>query len=293
MTPSVSVVLPAYNAARFLKDALESVFRQSHPADEVLVVDDGSTDETGRLAQAFRGVHCIHQANSGVAAARNRGLQEARGQFIAFLDADDVWCVDKLAVQAPDLRRDRLSYSARTETDERLQATRVVQSERRFPLLEGLLFHGNVVGTPSSVIAPRDVLLEAGGFDVRLSMCADWDLWIRLATQLSSGYSERPLVLYRIHGDSMSTNLKRYESDSEYMLGKAFGLALPAHLAARQSEAESRMWEVLGGCYWNQGAIGDALRCALRSVQRRPTRLAALTVSAPFRIARRAFRKSR
>lgn len=293
MTPAISVVIPAYNVERFLKEALGSVLGQSVKPMEVLVIDDGSTDDTGRLAEAMGGVRCIHQSNTGVSSARNRGIQEAKGHFIAFLDADDAWEVDKIAIQAQDLREDGFAYSARTETNERLDPLRVVQSDRSVPVLEGLLFHGNVVGTPSSVIAPRAALLEAGGFDPNLSMCADWDMWIRLATRLSNQYSEKPLVRYRIHGESMSTNVKRYESDSIYMLKKAFALALPAGMMVRRNEAESRMWEVLAGCYWDQGAVGDAFRCTLRSIQRRPSRIVRLATSVPYRGLRRALGQSR
>lgn len=293
MTPSISVVIPAYNAGNFLKDALDSVGRQSQAAMEVLVVNDGSTDETGRIAESATGVRCIHQPNSGVSAARNRGTEEAKGQFIAFLDADDVWDGEKLAMQAARLRRDSFAYSARIETNERLDTIRVVQSNLRVPLLEGLLFHGNVVGTPSSVVAPRAAILEAGGFDVNLSMCADWDLWIRLARRLAGAYIEKPLVLYRVHGESMSANVRRYETDAMYMLAKAFGLSLPGSLEARRGEAESRMWEVLAGCYWDQHAISDAFRCTAQSIRRRPSRFASLAVSVPHRLLRRIMAGSR
>jgi glycosyltransferase involved in cell wall biosynthesis len=293
MSASVSVVIPAYNAAAFLKDALDSALRQSFPPLEILVVDDGSTDQTGQIAASVPGVHCFFQANAGVSAARNRGIREAKGQFVALLDADDVWEINKLAVQVDGLRDNQFAYSARSETNERLEPVRVVQSDRRVSLLEALLFRGNVVGTPSSVIAPRKALLEAGGFDSNLSMCADWDMWIRLALRLSSQYSERPLVQYRVRGDSMSTDLGTYESDSVYMLKKAFGMDLPAALMARRREAESRMWEVLAGGYWNQGAFGDAFRCTVKSIGRRPSRLAALAVSVPYRMARRALGSAR
>jgi len=269
------------------------VVGQSHAPTEVLVVDDGSTDDTRRLAESTAGVRCIHQSNAGVSAARNRGTQEAKGQFIAFLDADDVWDAEKLAIQSGGLRQDHFSHSARIETNEELDPIRVVQSDRSVPVLEGLLFHGNVVGTPSSVIAPRGALLEVGGFDRNLSMCADWDMWIRLATRLSSQYSEKPLVQYRIHGDSMSHNVKRYESDSVWMLGKAFGLALPAELMARRREAESRMWEVLAGCYWDQHSVAAAFRCSFESIRRRPSRMASLAASVPYRMLRRAVGQSK
>lgn len=288
MSASVSVVIPAYNAEPFLRDALGSVLRQTLPPLEILVIDDGSRDDTGRVATSVEGVRCIRQTNAGVSVARNRGIQEARGDFVALLDADDVWAPEKLSVQLEALRADQFAFSARTETDEHLQPLRLVRGGFRGSLLEGLLFHGNVVGTPSSVVAPRQALLDAGGFDPRLSMCADWDMWIRLATRLSGVYSDDSLVLYRVHGSSMSTNLRVYESDSRYMLAKAFELPLPDEIKARRTEATARMWEVLAACYWEQGAIADAFRCASRSIQTQPSRLASLAFSVPYRMARRA-----
>lgn len=288
MSASISVVIPAYNAERFLRDAVESAVRQTLPPLEILVVDDGSSDDTGRLAASVPGVRCIRQSNAGVSAARNRGLEEARGKFVALLDADDVWMPEKLAVQLTGLRDDQFAFSARTETDELLKPLRITRGGFQGPLLEGLLFHGNVVGTPSSVVAPRRALLDAGGFDPRLSMCADWDMWIRLATRLSGTYSDESLVLYRVHDGSMSTNLRIYESDSRYMLARAFELPLPAKIMARRSEAVARMWEVLAACYWGQGAVWDAFRCARRSIQTQPSRLASLAFSVPYRMARRA-----
>lgn len=287
MTASVSVVIPAYNAERFLRDALASVLRQTLPPLEILVVDDGSGDNTARLAASVEGVRCIRQANAGVSAARNRGIEEARGEFIALLDADDAWMPEKLAIQMAGLRSDQFAFSARTETDENLLPLRMVRGGFPRSLLEGLLFHGNVVGTPSSVVAPRQALLDAGGFDPRLSMCADWDMWIRLATHLSGVYSDESLVLYRVHGGSMSTNLRVYESDARYMLAKAFGLRLPAELGARRSEAVVRMWEVLAACYWEQKVFSAAFRCAFQSIRTKPARLAALAFSVPYRLARR------
>ena len=113
MTPSISVVIPAFNAAEFLPAALDSVLRQTQSPLEILVIDDGSTDETGRLAASMGGVRCIHQPNFGVAVARNRGIEEAKGQFVAFLDSDDAWAPDKLAIQGVLVRADQFAYSAR------------------------------------------------------------------------------------------------------------------------------------------------------------------------------------
>lgn len=290
MSPSVSVVIPAYNAEAFIGKALESVLAQTCPPLEVLVIDDGSTDGTAALAAASPGVRCLRQANAGVSAARNRGIDEARGQFVAFLDADDTWEPEKLATQLDLLREDRFIYSARIETDKDLRPLRVVTEGYEGPLLEGLLFHGNVVGTPSSVVAPVDAIRRVGAFDSKLSMCADWDLWIRLAVHLKGIHSTAPLVRYRIHEGSMSANLRVYESDARLLLQKAFALPLPRTILARRAEAESRMSEMLAGCYWNQGSGRDAIRCAFDSIRRRPTRALTLAVSGPYRMARRMFR---
>ena len=284
----VTAAIVVRNGERFLTGALQSIVRQTRPPDEVLLIDGQSTDRTAQIAQSFPGVRYMLQPDLGIANARNLALAAATGDFIAFLDADDAWAPEKLSVQLEALRADQFAFSARTETDEHLKPLRLVRGGFRGSLLEGLLFHGNVVGTPSSVVAPRQALLDAGGFDPRLSMCADWDMWIRLATRLSGVYSDDSLVLYRVHGSSMSTNLRVYESDSRYMLAKAFELPLPDEIKARRTEATARMWEVLAACYWEQGAIADAFRCASRSIQTQPSRLASLAFSVPFRMARRA-----
>jgi len=97
--PCVSVVIAVYNGEDYLAEALTSVFSQSRPPDEVIVVDDGSTDRSGTIASAFAGVRCLRQANAGQAAALNAGVAASRGDFLAFVDADDRWVPDKLALQ--------------------------------------------------------------------------------------------------------------------------------------------------------------------------------------------------
>src|SRR6185369_7640984 len=120
----VSVIIPTYNSARFLTEAIDSVLAQSFKDFEILVIDDGSTDETKAMMQRYGSpVRYIYQANAGVAAARNRGIAESRGKYIAFLDADDAWCARKLETQLNALARNadhRACYSAFTVADHRM-----------------------------------------------------------------------------------------------------------------------------------------------------------------------------
>jgi glycosyltransferase involved in cell wall biosynthesis len=99
LAPRVSVIVPVYNGERFLADAIDSILAQTYPSYEVILVDDGSTDQTARIALSYPSILYLNQANAGTAAARNRGVEIARGEFLAFLDADDLWMPDKLSLQ--------------------------------------------------------------------------------------------------------------------------------------------------------------------------------------------------
>ena len=133
----------------------------------------------------------------------------------------------------------------------------------------------------------REAVRAAGGFDERLSMCADWDLWIRLSLTLESVRIAEPLVLYRIHGSSMSTNLRVYESDARILLENAFAKRLPETVTGRRPEAEGRMWEMMAGSYWIQGSGRDAIRCVLRAIWLNPLRISNLLAALPGRLRRR------
>lgn len=273
--PQVSVVIPAYNAAPYVVGALDSVLAQTFRDFEVLVVDDGSTDGTAELVVAYgNDVRCIRQSNSGVAAARNRGIEASRGRYVAFLDADDMWLRDKLARQLTALRERpsaRACYTAFAFSDENLVPSWVQRSRRRASLVDDLLLLGNVVGTPSTVICERDLVLEVGGFDPALSLGADWDLWLRLALRTEFAYIDEPLVRYRIHGANMSRDVGLLERDSVSLLEKALAdPALPAHLRGARRRVLGYNDRVLAGSYFQAGRLIDGIRCSVRAVARHP-----------------------
>ena len=289
--PEVSVVIPAYNAAAFLEEAVASVLDQTFGDFEVLVVDDGSTDGTEALARRFgRPVRCLRQENKGVAAARNRGIQAAGGRRVAFLDADDSWFAEKLERQIEALEqspRAGVCYSAFMHVDESGAPLGVDTRPRAGSMLEDLLTRGNAVGSISSVLCERALLDRAGGFDPSLSQCADWDMWVRLAQLTEFLYIDRPLVTYRRHGNNMSRDPGLLERDSLQVLESCFSMpALPEAIRGKRAAAFGRNYMVLAGTYFRAGRYGDFTRCAARAVALDP-RLVGSLLAFPLRVAKR------
>lgn len=198
-SPTVSVVIPTYNRARFLGAAVASVRAQTYPCAEIVIVDDGSTDDTAQVVAGLgERIRHVRQANAGPAAARNRGIEESRGDLVAFLDTDDRWLPEKLAKQVDILQRDpavALVCADMTIVDETGQVQVASNFEHRgmqafFSGLEGhaipdaprRLLEVNFVNT-STVLARREVLQSLGGFDPRLRYGEDLELWLRIAAK--------------------------------------------------------------------------------------------------------------
>jgi len=242
----VSIIVPCHNGARFLPEALDSAFAQTHPAIEVIVVDDGSTDGTPAVLERYAGrVRALRQPNRGPSAARNAALEIARGDYIAFLDADDRFLPDKVARQAAvlDARPDvGLVYSGWRFIDEE---GRVLPGEGR-PRGEGDLLPGLVLGNPIHPLAAlvrRPLVTEVGGFDETLWGCEDWDLFLRLSRRgMRWAPIDESLGDYRVHAAQshgqtrmMFTSairvLERFFADSElppslrHLEGRAFQAA--------------------------------------------------------------------
>jgi glycosyltransferase involved in cell wall biosynthesis len=289
--PVVSVVIPSYNAARYLAAAVDSALNQSFRDVEVIVVDDGSTDDTAAVMSRFASpVQYLHQENRGVAEARNQGIKASRGRYVAFLDADDTWTPEKLYRQVAALAGalgQRACYSAYTVCSDALEPLAVQRSRRYGSTLEDLLLRGNVIGNICTVLCDRALFAEVGGFDPDLSQCADWDMWIRLATLTEFVYLDEPLVNYRQHGSNMSRWPNLLERDSLRVLEKGFSLAeVPAAVRARRRAAFGRNYMVLAGTYFHARRYRDFVRCLLRALPRDPWQLRYL-VSVPSRFIRR------
>lgn len=210
-TVPLSVVIPAYNYARFLPDCLRSVAAQDVPGLEVLVVDDGSTDDTAAVVAAHPGVRYLHQENRGLSAARNRGLAETHGELVLFLDADDL-----LAPASLGPRRDFLL--ARPDCQLAVCRNRQFSTPPGQPPRPGApwhlarnrlaerLCHANIA-PPHAFLGRRTLLERLGGFDTGLRACEDYDFWLRaLAAGAVPVHCPRGLVYYRKHAASMSAD---------------------------------------------------------------------------------------
>ena len=210
---TVAAVVPSYNVAAFLPRCIESILTQTVVVDEVVVVDDGSVDKTREVAESFGPpVRCVSQANAGLAGARNSGIRAATSEWIALLDADDRWEPHKIERQLEAARQHPESaviYSDATvvlpdgtTTAEHFCADKGPASGWVFDrLLESCFL------LPSTVMARRDVLMEAGLFNQALRRVEDYELWLRISREHQFWYVAEPLTFYERQPDSLSRNV--------------------------------------------------------------------------------------
>lgn len=205
--PEVTVVIPTHNRRRLIEQAARAALTQEDVAVELLVVDDGSDDGTAELVEAIEDPRLrllrVPEAG-GVSRARNRGLAEARGAWVAFLDDDDLWAPDYLRrqVDAATWAGASLTYARTIVVDERRSPLEL----RPVPEPEGILsrlLERNVIGAPCGVVLRTDLVRELGGFDTSLSLLADWDMWIRVAAAAPVAACHEVLVGYTKHDSNM------------------------------------------------------------------------------------------
>ncbi len=184
--PLVSIIIPTFNRAALLPRAIDSALRQTHPSCEVIVVDDGSTDNTALIAAHYGDkIQYIRQSNAGASAARNRGVNEASGSLIAFLDSDDTWHPEKLARQAALFTTAAIGAvhcAIRVEHTDRAGTKGIYYPGDRLSLHDVLALR---IPWPTAMMVRRDVLTEIGGFDETLVASEDWELCIRIAQKYS------------------------------------------------------------------------------------------------------------
>ena len=215
-TAFVSVIVPAYNRSRMLKEAADSVLNQDYPQFELIVVDDGSTDDTPELLAAYgEKITIIREPNRGVSAARNRGIAAAKGELIAFLDSDDLWLPGKLAKQAAFFHARPEALICQTE-EIWIRRGKRVNPKNRHRKLSGMIFEPSLhlcLVSPSAVMMRRSLFEKVGLFDETLPACEDYDLWLRVSCRYPVFLIDTPLIVKRGgHADQLSAapGLDRY-----------------------------------------------------------------------------------
>jgi glycosyltransferase involved in cell wall biosynthesis len=210
-TPLTAIVIPCYNQARFLGEAIESARAQTYPHIEIIVVDDGSTDHTAQVAALYPGVHYIRQSNQGLAAARNTGLRESRGDVLVFLDADD-----RLLPEAVECGIYHLSNAPQSAfvsgryryIKEDGTLLREYSQDPADPDPYASFLRGNYIGMHATVAYRREAIEAEGGFNPSLAACEDYDLYLRIARKYPVSVHENLVAEYRQHDQNMSRDPK-------------------------------------------------------------------------------------
>ena len=279
MDAKISVVIPAYNYGRFIGEAIKSVLEQTYPISEIIVIDDGSTDNTKQVVESFgERVRYFAQKNSGVCAARNAGIKNSSGDFVAFIDADDTWLPEKIEKQLAKFAEDRkigLVHCGLREFDSQTNETirLYLDGEEGWVADELLLFEKPVIlGAGGAVLVSRKALEEVGGFDTNLKIGEDWDFCYRIARKFKVGFVPEALVNYRYHGVNTHLNVREMERSNRIAWNKAFETSDKKILRLRR-RAFANLHKVLAGSYLQNGQYIDFSKHLLISLWFKPVYL--------------------
>jgi glycosyltransferase involved in cell wall biosynthesis len=280
-TPLVSVIIPNYNYAQYLSYTVESVLAQTYQNIEIIVVDDGSKDNSLEVLGRYKDrIIVIPQSNAGVAAARNTGIERSRGDYLAFLDADDIWKEDKIARQIDIFLNDPSIGMVHVGVEEIDSGGTVLA--RRFDGMKGwvakdllLLNKPVILGGGSGFMVSKRACGDVGGFDPRLSTSADWEFCYRISNKYQVGFIENPLILYRIHDSNMHNNVDAMERDVRLSFEKVFDQQ-GEDLKAIKTTAYGNFHLMLAGSYLHNEQYLKSFRHSLKAVWFTPKHLAYL-----------------
>ncbi len=277
VNPKVTVIVPCYNHAHFLPDAIHSILGQTFVDWEAIIVDDGSTDNTQEVAAQFTDprIRYIYQENRGLSAARNTGLRNARGEFIALLDADDMWEPEFLEISVRMLETNRniaATYCGFRYMDSNgnmlpISVCRVVPPDRfRDELLKGSWL------SSCSVVVRASVYQEVGLFDESLSACEDYDMWLRISAKHQFVGIPEVLLRYRRVGNNMSDDVDRMSNALATVLEKHLGsLDTPIEgWSAQKLWAMGNLYTLRTFGYLAQGRVKPSAESMLHLLEVRP-----------------------
>lgn len=295
----VSAIIPNYNNAQFLRAAVESVFAQSYPNIELIVVDDGSTDESLKVLDQFGDrISVIRQPNRGVSAARNAGIENSLGDYVAFLDADDVWRPDKLSSQIPLFADNEIGlvHCGVADIDDRGSIIDTHLEGRNGWVAKDLLrYQGPVIlGGGSAVVVSRKAIETVGIFDEDLRVGEDWEFYYRVARHFKAGFVREVLVEYRRHSSNSYTgnaaSVTKMRDDMLLAYNKIFDR--DNDLAGMRRECFGKIHSVIAGSFFRIGSYGSFLRHAALSLFYTPTMVSHL-LGFPLRLLTRGRKANR
>nr|WP_263012228.1 glycosyltransferase family 2 protein [Laspinema sp. D2d] len=271
----ISVIIPAYNAESTLLETIESVLQQTFTDFEILVINDGSQDRTQTLAEGITDprVQVFTYPNGGVCAARNRGIALAKGKYIAFLDADDLWTRDKLELQWAALQENPKAGVAYSSTclmnmnshQELPTFHPTLKAEWGGNLYEKLLVQ-NFIHSGSNPLIRREAIASVGEFDMACASSADWDYWLRLAKHWPFVAVPKYQILYRRSPGSMSSDVERIKRESLLTMDKAYQ-ATPPELKLLKKQTLTNFHKYFAELYLEQINDAQAVKKAQKHLQ--------------------------
>ena len=280
--PKVSVVIPTYNRINYLARAIESALRQTYSNIEIVVVDDGSTDKTEELLKKYVGrIVYIYQPNQGAASARNKGIDAAKGEFIAFLDSDDYFYPDNVEKKIDRLFGDQNcgwihSNWQYVSPDGGILENGAHKFRHNNKCVEGEIFpellkSRNFIATDSVVIS-KEILTQTGGFDDSIPSQEEYDLWLRLAIKNEVRYISEPLLYVTRQSGSLSSDFMKWAQGNARIIEKLHSL-LPIDFENRDGflrRSDADKYTFLGRAHFEKREYIFAARSFLRSILRLP-----------------------
>ncbi len=246
---SISVIVPVFNGEKTVKETIKSILNQTFTNIEVIIINDGSTDTTLEIIENISDsrIKIFSYPNAGLSASRNRGISQAKREYISFIDADDLWTPDKLESQWQALQSNPQAAVAYSWTDYIDESSKFIKSGRRIKVngdaFDKLLITNFLENGSNPLI--RQEALKIGGFDETLFAAEDIDMWLRLAANYDFVCVEKPQILYRISTTSMSTNLKRQEAASLKVIERGFSYPKAEKLQHLKKQSLSHLYQYL------------------------------------------------
>ncbi|HEY9676170.1 MAG TPA: glycosyltransferase [Waterburya sp.] len=268
--PTISVIVPAYNAERTVLETITSVLNQTFSDFELIVINDGSTDRTIELLNTVNDprLKVFSYPNGGLSAARNRGISQASGEFIAFLDADDLWSADKLELQLAALQQNPeagVAYSWNYCMDEQGESFYADPPIFATDQVYAQLLMDNFIVNGSNCLIRRQAVESVGEFDKEVAGSADWDYWLRLALHWPFVVVPKHQVFYRISSGSMSANVEFMERCNLRVIEKTFQSA-PPEMQSLKNQSLARSYRYIAHMYWTRIGTADAAKQAAQKL---------------------------